>query len=380
MRYFENTGLLILYGMFALQYTSTDLLFIFSLLASMLLCCVFFLVNVRAVRTISGLFFLSAAWLAPPLLFFFPAAFYVFFKDRQTSLTILTGLIFLGRGFSSPDWKTAAFFYGCFGFLLAFLLALRTSQQEHLDEIFRQTRDDSQERNLLLTEKNKALSEKQDSEIYAATLRERNRIAREIHDNVGHVLSRSILMVGALRAVNHEAGLSPMLEQLESSLNDAMNSIRSSVHDLHDESIHLKDAVNSLLRDFTFCETEFHYDMGRDVPKDVKYCLIGIVKEALSNVQRHSNATRLTITMREHPALYQLCISDNGTGLSDGLQTEPGIKPSQNLQTEPGIGLINMQAESGIGLINMQERVRMLHGTFQTFTAKGFQIFATIPK
>ena len=46
--------------------------------------------------------------------------------------------------------------------------------------------------NFFCQKKIKALAEKQNSEIYAATLRERNRIAREIHDNVGHVLSRTI--------------------------------------------------------------------------------------------------------------------------------------------------------------------------------------------
>ena len=61
----------------------------------------------------------------------------------------------------------------------------------------KRTRDDSRERDLLLSQKNKALLEKQDYEIYNATLKERNRIAREIHDNVGHVLSKFILMLGA---------------------------------------------------------------------------------------------------------------------------------------------------------------------------------------
>lgn len=37
-----------------------------------------------------------------------------------------------------------------------------------------------------------------------ATLNERNRIAREIHDNVGHLLSRSLLQVGALQVVNRD--------------------------------------------------------------------------------------------------------------------------------------------------------------------------------
>ena len=48
-------------------------------------------------------------------------------------------------------------------------------------------RDDSTEKNLLLEEKNHMLVEKQNYEIYTATLKERNRIAREIHDNVGHL-------------------------------------------------------------------------------------------------------------------------------------------------------------------------------------------------
>ena len=49
--------------------------------------------------------------------------------------------------------------------------------------------------------------EKQDYEIYLATLRERNRIAREIHDNVGHMLSRSILQMGALITIHKEEPL-----------------------------------------------------------------------------------------------------------------------------------------------------------------------------
>ena len=68
----------------------------------------------------------------------------------------------------------------------------------------RRIKDDSEERTLLLAEKNKALQEKQNYEIYAATLRERNRIAREIHDNVGHLLSRTILLTGAAKTVNRD--------------------------------------------------------------------------------------------------------------------------------------------------------------------------------
>ena len=99
--------------------------------------------------------------------------------------------------------------------------------------------------------------------------------------------------------------------------------------------------------------------MGQDLPKEIKYCFISITKEALSNVIKHSNASRVVLLMREHPALYQLCIEDNGT--------VSGRTSSQS-------------TTSGIGLVNMQERVWTLNGTFQTMNDRGFKIFVTIPK
>ena len=57
-------------------------------------------------------------------------------------------------------------------------------------------------------------------------MRERNRIAREIHDNVGHMLTRAILMVGALRTTHPEPDLAVSLSLLNDTLDQAMNSIR----------------------------------------------------------------------------------------------------------------------------------------------------------
>ena len=189
--------------------------------------------------------------------------------------------------------------------------------------------------------------------MYTATLKERNRIAREIHDNVGHMLTRSILMTGAIRTVNKEPALESSLIQLEETLNTAMTNVRESVHDLHDESINLKEALTGLTDTFTFCPIHLDYDMGYDVPRDIKYSFITIVKEALNNIIRHSNATDVHIIVREHPGLYQLVIEDNGTVKSRG---------------------------SGLGLTNMKDRVETLRGMMQLQTEKGFRIFITIPK
>ncbi len=240
---------------------------------------------------------------------------------------------------------------------IAYLLHYKTKHYNDLEKNFRKIRDDSKELNLLLNDKNRALLEKQDSEIYTATLRERNRIAREIHDNVGHMLSRSILMVGALKAMNQDYRLAESLQQLDVTLSSAMDNIRESVHDLHDDSVNLREAIQGLIDGFTFCKISYVYDMQLDLPKALKYCFISITKEALSNIMKHSYATQVYVTMREHPGLYQLIIQDNGSGVSQ-----------------------NFYTNHGIGLVNMRERIQQLNGTLQLHTTQGFQIFITIPK
>lgn len=250
-------------------------------------------------------------------------------------------------------WFTAV---GC---MIAGVVQYQTGRYGMLDAKYRRTRDDSVEKNLLLREKNQSLLEKQDYEIYTATLRERNRIAREIHDNVGHMLSQSILMVGAMKAVHGEGSLKEPLCRLEDTLSAAMTSVRESVHDLHDEAINLKEVLESLMGEYTFCQTRLVYDMGYEVPREIRYGFIAIVKEALNNVMKHSNATWVQVVAREHPGMYQLVIEDNGTS---------------------GIGRKHDGYGGGIGIRNMKERVDTFGGNLEIQTQKGWRIHITVPK
>lgn len=226
-------------------------------------------------------------------------------------------------------------------------------------------RDDTTESNLLLQLRNKSLLEKQDYEIYNATLKERNRIAREIHDNVGHILSRSILLTGVLKTVNKDEGCTETLNILHDSLNKAMESIRKSVHNLHDDSINLKETAEAIIKDFVFCRTSMVYDMGTDIPREVKFAFIAILKESLNNICRHSNATDASVVIREHPAMYQLIIKDNGTTAND---------------TDIYKYIFNSSEGSGMGLTNIYSRVNTLGGSLQIHTQNGFCIFITVPK
>ena len=389
MRYFTDSAILLLYSMLAFFYVPADQALVFSLLFTVILGCVTYLCRAseteswshnslpvlkrfdNRILVLTGsyvIFGFSSLWI-PDLLLFFPLLLYQTLSAGLFPLAVVEfpfwGLLAL-RFHKFPEFLCLA---GIFGFILAFFLWSHTRQYEILTRNFRQSRDDSEEHALLLSEKNKALLEKQDYEIYAATLRERNRIAREIHDNVGHVLSRSILMTAACKTINKNEALDPLLGNLEESLNGAMNSIRSSVHDLHDDAVNLEDAIKGLVKDFSFCPVTLTYDMSRQVPREVKYSLISITKEGLSNVMRHSNADSVNILLREHPALYQLCIEDNGT-LGSKIPDIQTDADSNKMETVSG----------GMGLSNIRDRVKALGGTVQITQEKGFRIFVTIPK
>lgn len=252
-----------------------------------------------------------------------------------------------------------------FGCALAALLCLRSNRETVLLQKYRRTRDDDTELQLLLEERNRSLLEKQNTEIYTATLRERNRIAREIHDNVGHMLTRAILMVGALRTTHPEPDLAVSLSLLNDTLDQAMNSIRQSVHDLHDSSADLKESLELLIRDFTYCPVSLQYTMQPDIPRELRYSLISIAREALVNIARHSHATQAAITAIEHPGFYQFIIEDNGIG-----GKVPPIADINTPHTSSG----------GIGLSNIYTRVAAWNGYLQIQNEHGYRIHITIPK
>lgn len=268
------------------------------------------------------------------------------------------------------------------GLTVTLMLVLRMTSLEDSVGRLTELHDSITEKNVQLAEQNKRLFEAQDSEVRVATLKERNRIAREIHDNVGHLLTRSILQTGAIQILNKDESLREPLNDLKTTLDGAMTSIRESVHDLHDDSIDLKRVLQEMAdavtgengagtqhsSDGTGTQSEtataasrfdinLQYDASPNIPGDIKLCIAGIVKEGISNAVRHSNGDKIDIIFREHPGFYQLLIEDNGKNKE---------------QTE---------FSGGIGLRNMEDRAKNVGGRI-SFTAseQGFRVFLTIPK
>ena len=247
----------------------------------------------------------------------------------------------------------------------ATLLSLRTAQLEREQERMRRTRDELQERALALEARNRDLADRQDYEVELATLAERARIAREIHDNVGHQLTRASLQTEALRVVHaNEAGVAADFADVKRTVDEALQLVRSSVHALNDNAANLSVQLERIVegaRSDGGPQIELEV-LAEHAPANVANCFAAVLREALSNTMRHACAQTVTVRCMEHPSFYQLIVTDDGAG---------GVQASSRGTAE------------GMGLGSMRERVEALGGTFTAGPragAGGWRVFATVPK
>ncbi len=223
------------------------------------------------------------------------------------------------------------------------------------------TRDDSKELEYMLKGKNQRLLKEQDQQVHLATLAERNRIAREIHDNVGHLLSRAILLLGAITTVNKDEAIAPQLKILSDTLDESMEKMRSSVHNLHDDSIDLGKNFEEIIGELKSFTVNTELDLEENIPKNIKLTLIGILKEAVTNIIKHSNGNMVSIILHKNYSFCTLSVHDNGT-LSEEAKT-----------------MIAADGFEGIGLRNIKTRATSIGGDAYFYTNDGFTVFARLP-
>mgnify|MGYP002735442365 FL=1 len=247
----------------------------------------------------------------------------------------------------------------------ATLLSLRTAQLEREQERMRRTRDKLQERALALEARNRDLADRQDYEVELATLAERARIAREIHDNVGHQLTRASLQTEALRVVHaDEPRVAADFADVKRTVDEALQLVRASVHALNDNAVDLSVQLERIVegaRSDGGPQIELEV-LAEHAPANVANCFAAVLREALSNAMRHACAQTVTVRCMEHPSFYQLIVTDDGTG---------------------GTQASSRGAAEGMGLGSMRERVEALGGTFTAgprASSPGWRVFATIPK
>lgn len=181
-----------------------------------------------------------------------------------------------------------------------------------------------------------------------ATIKERNRLAREIHDGLGHYLTTIHMQIQAALAVK---GRNPdkareILTKAQSLSQEALEDVRASVSALREgskeESRSLPEMIEKLSQDSQTIGIKPNVCVNgtpRDTSAQVQWTLYRAAQEGISNICRHSQASEYWITLNyENIKKIQLVVQDNGRG--------------------------QQEFTEGFGLIGLRERVSHLNGTF----------------
>ncbi len=188
-----------------------------------------------------------------------------------------------------------------------------------------------------------------------ATLQERNRIAREIHDGLGHTLAAQTIQLNnaLLFWKSEDEKALEFLKQAKQLGSEALLEIRKSVSVLRSnplQGLSLESAIDKLLQNFQRM-TEIEVSNSIRLPvllsQEMNTTLYRIVQESLTNIHKHADATVVTVGLQQHAGQIYLSIADNGKGFD----------PAKNT--------------TGFGLQGMRERVAAAGGQFAIYSKSG---------
>jgi signal transduction histidine kinase len=223
----------------------------------------------------------------------------------------------------------------------------------------RQYRDRAAQAEALLTERMRADTERD----RAATLAERNRIGREIHDVLAHslgALSVQLEAADALLESGRDVGaVRPHLQQARRFAVEGLSETRAAVHALRDEPVALTEQLTALAdadgADITVSGN------ARALPAEAGLALYRAAQEAMSNARKHAPGAALSLCLTYQAAATVLVIT-NGPARA-------GIA-SADLAT----------SGSGFGLRGMRERIELLGGEVRAEPhERSFAVRVTVP-
>jgi len=201
--------------------------------------------------------------------------------------------------------------------------------------------------------------------VVAAQENERKRIARDLHDGVGQILSgvkfRLESLSGNSPARNDEPG---KFLEVSASLNRAIAEIRRVSENLMPselENLGLAPALRTLCREFKAAGVRLKMRTGRlpeNIAPDLALALFRITQEALNNTAKHSRATRISVSLFVRGGVLLLNISDNGRGVAPGSKSRPSGR--------------------GLGLHSMRERAESVGGSFELLSAREAGTYITV--
>lgn len=197
---------------------------------------------------------------------------------------------------------------------------------------------------------------------FAATIEERQRLARELHDAVTQTLFSSSLIADVLPRIwerNPEEGRR-RLEELRQLTRGALAEMRTLLMELRPstlEEVEFSELLRQLSEAFigrSRVPVQMDVDGDIDIPPDVKVGLYRITQEALNNIFKHSGASQVMISLKSEQDMVELRIADNGRGFNPETVSSDhlGLKIMNERSKEIGVHLVvESQVGSGTTII-----------------------------
>jgi two-component system NarL family sensor kinase len=180
-----------------------------------------------------------------------------------------------------------------------------------------------------------------------------NMVASELHDNIAQTLTGCFMQLAA--AGNSGTGSQSTIEEAKANIKDVIRDVRLLSHSLATglvERRDLQDAIQaelSRIQTFSNIECSLSSLTIHELEPEQKLFLFRIVQEALQNILKHAEATKISITLDTTEEHYLMSIKDNGKGFDVDAVSE----------------------STSLGLLNMRERVTLLKGQLKVESAPG---------
>ncbi len=177
---------------------------------------------------------------------------------------------------------------------------------------------------------------------------ERNRIGRELHDDVNQRLA--MLAIELEQLEDSPSDVRSRVQELRKHVTEISNDVQALSHELHSSKLEYLGAIGGMRS----CCKEFGERQGMQiefkstevettVAPEIGLCLFRVLQEALHNAAKHSGVRRIEVQLREDSGEIHLVVSDLGRGFDWEMAMQ----------------------DRGLGLTSMQERVRLVNGTIE---------------
>jgi signal transduction histidine kinase len=214
---------------------------------------------------------------------------------------------------------------------------------------------------------NERLERAREQEVELAALRERERVARDLHDGLGHTLAALSLQLEAIQRLYpvDPARASAQVDDMKRLTRAGMDDLRRTLDGLRAPGLgeeSLREGIDRLCTGLdarTGLAVSWAVDdAAAALPRPVAEALWRVAQEALLNAERHAGATAVRLDVRVHPDRVELVADDDGAGLPPDAESRPGH----------------------YGLRGMRERVEGLGGTLALESnGAGARVIARLP-